>query len=386
MRRITATLLKRQKAEAIEGIIKAMDDAGVTLDDLLDHCERQGKIVRRMKTTFRERRLSSGLEMMVREKDDGASGAFSERMKKLWGDAGAFRHIVNGEPDVRYKPIDGMYMVVKPVVEEVKIHDGPVLSDALFKYGAYFKFHITCFLTCILFGWSLIVSPIVWMDITATDKIFFNSTNSTEAGTPGLKTFSQVVFTIYLVAFSVIFTNNLLMLNRSMRQFQWNNMKWTIMATLGINGVYTIAAGTMLPHATHLLYLYVRLVALAVIVYFDSVLAYAKLRLTPELFAKRYGGSGKKGLFSTIFALIGILSLLTDFWRHSLIIYETPVASVLSLNIRNPVTGNILGFTNEMVMTSTYYTGMLFAAKAIKSMSNTSQLQNGIQKFIITNK
>ena len=153
------------------------------------------------------------------------------------------------EVDLRYKPIDGMYMVVKPVVEEVKdtIHDGQmaVLSDALFKYGAYNKFFITCLLISILFGWSFMFSPIVWMDITATDKIFFNSTNSTEAGLPpGLKSFSQVVFTI-LVALSIVFTNTLLMLNRSMRQFQWNNMKWTIMATLGINGVYTIAAGTM---------------------------------------------------------------------------------------------------------------------------------------------
>ena len=212
---------QRQKAEAIEGIIKAMDDAGVTLDDLLDHCERQGKIVRRMKTTFRERRLSSGLAIMVREKDDGESGAFSERMKNLWGDAGAFRQTLNGEPDIRYKPIDGMYMVVKPVVEEVKIHDGPVLIDALFKYGTYRKFHVTCLFTGILFGWSFMFSPIVWMDITATDKIFFNSTNSTEAGLPpGLKSFSQVVFTVFLVAASIVFTNDLLMLNRSMRQFQ----------------------------------------------------------------------------------------------------------------------------------------------------------------------
>ena len=66
---INSDSAQRQKAEAIEGIIKAMDDAGVTLDDLLDHCERQGKIVRRMKTIFRERRLSSGL-IMVREKFD----------------------------------------------------------------------------------------------------------------------------------------------------------------------------------------------------------------------------------------------------------------------------------------------------------------------------
>ena len=79
---------QRQKDEAIEGILRAMDDAGVTIDDVLEY-----RKVRRMKTRFREKRLSSGLAIMVREKDDGASGAFSERMKKLWGDVGAFRQI-----------------------------------------------------------------------------------------------------------------------------------------------------------------------------------------------------------------------------------------------------------------------------------------------------
>ena len=300
---------------------------------------------------------------------------------------GAFRQTLNGEPDARYKPIDGMYMVVKPVVEEVEFTTAQCLTMRYSSMVLITSF-FTCLLTCILFGWSFIFSPIVWMDITATDKIFFNSTNSTDAGLPpGLKTFSQVVFTIYLVAASIAFTICLLMLNRSMRQFQWNNMKWTIMATLGKWRVHNRGGDDAAARATHLLYLYVRLVELAFVVYFDSALAYLKLRLTPEKFAKDWGGSGRKGSMTTIMALLGILFLLADFWRHSLIIYETPVASVLSLNIRNPVTGNILGFTNQMVMTSTYYTGMLFMAKAIKSMSNTSQLQTAsTTNGIITNK
>ena len=77
----------------------------MTLDDLLDHCERQGTIVSRVKT------INKALERI--------------RLLMVFT---TFRHIDR----VEYKPIDGMYMVVKPVVEEVKIHDGPVLNDALF--------------------------------------------------------------------------------------------------------------------------------------------------------------------------------------------------------------------------------------------------------------
>ena len=81
----------------------------------------------------------------------------------------------------------------------------------------------------------------------------------------------------------------------------------------------------MLPHA-NLLYLYVRLVSIAVIVYFDSFLAYVKLRLTDR---KAIWRLGKERIVFNNLRTHRILFLLTDFWRHSLIIYETPVASVL---------------------------------------------------------
>ena len=74
---------RTRKDEAIEEILKAMDDLGLTFDDILNYCERKCEKVRRVKTKFRERRLSSGLEMMVREKDDGVNGVFSEWMEKL---------------------------------------------------------------------------------------------------------------------------------------------------------------------------------------------------------------------------------------------------------------------------------------------------------------
>ena len=339
--------------------------------------------IRRTKTQFRERRLSNGLDMKVREKGDGDNGAFSERMKKLWGDVGAFR---NGTGTSRYKPIDGMYMIIKPVVEEVKICDGPAPIDVFFKYSAYYKVHRICFSLVLLLGWSPLISPIVWMDITATDKIFFNSTNKSGLS-PALKMFSRIVFTIFLAAWSFFLTNSTLQINPSMRRFQWDNMKWTIVATLGINSVYTIAAGTIFPHRVHLLYLYMRMVSLAFLVYSDSHVANQKLRCAPEHFGEDYGGSGNKGNLIRKMALVGLLFLLTDFFRHSLILYETPIVSVISLNVPNPITGNDLGITNEMIMTSTYYTGMIFAAKSLHAMSNTSQLKTTSNtKFIITSK
>ena len=47
-------------------------------------------------------------------------------------------------------------------------------------------------------------------------------------------------------------------------------------------------------------------------------------------------------------------------------------ASILSLNIPNPVTANYLGFTNKIVTTSMYYTRIVFWAKAAYALLKTT--------------
>ena len=357
---------------------------GVTLADVNAYVD--GRMA---STSLRKRRISSGLEITVRERSDDGEGAFFDRYEQHTRDMGAYFHrsIKDGKPVFRYKPAENLYMIIKPVVEEVKIHDGPTLSDALLKYDTYFKFYSLCLGVAILFVFSYLFSPIVWMDITGTDVNFFNQPNATSGLSSRLKSFSSASFMILLVPTSVNFTNGLLMINPSMRRLQWDTMKWRIMATLGLNVAYTIASGTMFPNVMHGLYLYLRMAALASCVYFDSILAHFKLRLTPKKFAEQFGGSGKKGLVATLFAICGILFILQDMFRHYVVAFVTDNASIVSLNVRNPLNGNMFEITNRQLMDATYFTCTLFFAQSFYSMITSSQLKTASNtKFLVTSK
>ena len=214
-------------------------------------------------------RLSSGLELTLRERRKDGEGAFFDRYEKQTRDMGAYFHkgIKDGKPSIRYKPADDLYMVIKPEVDAAKIHDGPNASDILFKHGAYYHFFMACVALSALLAFTLLLSPIVWMDITGTDVNFFNQTNATSGISSSIKSFTSVSFITFLVPASIAWTNALIMLNPSMRRLQWDTMKWRIMVTLGLNGAYTVASATMFPHIVHGLYLYCRMTALGVCIF-----------------------------------------------------------------------------------------------------------------------
>ena len=379
-----------QKDKAIEGIMQAIRNAGLTFDDVLEyhkrHNSKQGS--HHMQKSFRKKTLSSGLEMMVRQLNEN-EGAFSERYSEHTRDLGAYVHtsMRDGKPVLRYRPAEGLYMVVKPVVDEVKIHDGPVPIDMLFKYALYFKFYLFSFGMVIFSFFSLLLSPVVWMDVTGTDANFFNQTNGTSGPSSGLKSFSWASFMIFLVCAGILFTNWLLMLNPSMRRLQWDTMKWRIMATLGLNSAYTIASASMFPHVMHLVYLYFRTVGLIWCVYYDSFVAFLKLRMTPEKFVEQVGGSGKKGWVTTLASFVTGCVILQDMFRHYLIMFVTDNASIVSFNVRNPLNGNTFEITNKHLVDATYFTCMLFFAQSMHAFFNTSQLKTTCNtKFFITNK
>ena len=221
----------------------------------------------------------------MRENGNDATGAFSQRYDDCTRNMPPCWHtsIRDGTPIFRYKPADNLFIVIKPEVEEVKIHDGPALIDWLFTSGAYFKFYSFCLGLHFSLTFTLLLSPVVWIDVTDTEEILFNKTNVTSGISKGLKSFSSVTFNIYMVTTSIVFTNWLFMSNSSMRRLQWTTMKWRIMATIGLNGVYTIAAATMFQNKTHGIYLYGRMVCLVAFVYFDSTLVYLKLRMIPKV-------------------------------------------------------------------------------------------------------
>ena len=122
-------------------------------------------------------------------------------------------------------------------------------------------------------------------------------------------------------------------------------------------------------------------------IFFDSFLAFLKLRETPEKFAKEHGGSGKKGKNNTLLGILIAIYCLQDLVRHYLVLFVTSSASILSFNVTNPINGNELVITNKQVMDASYFTGMIFAAQAVIGLSNSAYLKTTAKtKFIFTSK
>ena len=81
---------------------------------------------------------------------------------------------VKGE-GIRYVHTPGLYFSLKPEIEDVTIYDSVCLIDYLFKFKVYFNLHFISLVISVLLGFSIFFSPIVWMDVTGTDIIFFGN-------------------------------------------------------------------------------------------------------------------------------------------------------------------------------------------------------------------
>ena len=264
--------------------------------------------VKRSETKFRERRLSKGLFLKMRERNR-EDVTFEERFNELVDIKDGNTHpleIVKGE-GVRYVHTPGLYFSLKPEIEDVTIYDSVCLSDYLFKFKVYFNLHFISLGISVLLGFSLFFSPIVWMDVTGTDIIFFGNETSSPPLSSGLVAFSSTTFLILCAGTAVAYTNTVLMTNPSMLRLQWQTSKARISVTLALNIAYAASAISMFPNATHVLYMYARTVVITFTVFLDSIFAHVKLRFTPKLFAKQFGGSGNTGFLSLAGGIVGLL-------------------------------------------------------------------------------
>ncbi len=321
--------------------------------------------------------------MQVRQNEQKDT-TFEERWVALVDKTDGFMH-----PDgYRYRHTPDLFFNIKPEIEAVTISDAVSPNDYLFQYKLYYGVHVLCLLTGILIGlFVLPLSPIVWMDITGTDNIFFGNTtaeSAKESPLPnGLVNFSTTAFKIWCSAFSFVFTNLLLVMNPSMLRLQWKTTRIRISVTLALNVAYAIAVISMFPSGTHALYMYARTACLTFVVFFDSLYAYLKLRMEPKAFAYIFGGSGTKGWLSASFAITGTLLLLADAFRHYLVMFVTDDVSIISINVTNPFNGNSLAFTNKRLASITYFNGVIFFAIAMMAMINLSKMTTISQtKFI----
>ena len=194
--------------------------------------------------------------------------AYISNFNALTRDVWAHRHKnIFGEPSIRYKRTNHLYFTANPIIEEATIHYGWCPIDALIKYVAFYKVYGIALIGFFGLAFSILLSPIVWMDITETDAIIFSNTttltNATSILSPSLKLVSGWTFTLYTISCIIVTGTLLLSLNPCMLQLQWETTKYGITLTLVINGVYTIAAMTMLPQVTHCLYMLNRVMIIA---------------------------------------------------------------------------------------------------------------------------
>ncbi len=339
---------------------------------------------KRIQTKFKERRLSSGLILNMRERNR-EDVTFEERFNELVDIKDGNMNLaasVKGE-GVRYVHTPGLYFSMKPEIEDVTIYDSVCLSDYLFKFKVYFKLYQASAGIFFLLGFSIFFSPILWMDVTGTDIIFFGNETSSPPLSSGLVAFSTNTFLILCAGTAVAFTNAVLMVNPSMLRLQWQTSKTRISVTLALNIAYAASAISMFPNPTHVLYMYARTVVITCAVFFDSIFAHMKLRFTPKLFAKQWGGTGKTGFVSFAFGILGFLLILTDAFRHYVIMFVTDDVSLISINVTNPFNGNTMAFTNKRLSSITYFNGIIFAAIALKATLDLSKMKTMSQtKFM----
>ena len=156
-----------------------------------------------------------------------------------------------------------------------------------------------------------------------------------------------------------------------------------ISANMASNFVYTAAAMSVFPNAVHITYLIMRFVYVSSCLFSDSTRAYNRLRYTPEKFVAAYGGSGKRGIMTFVFAILGSFGMLTDVFRHYLVLFLTDNVTLISFDIVNPFNGNRFQLTNVQLMDVSYFTAMVFVVQAIYTSSNTKTLKTTSQaKFV----
>jgi len=177
------------------------------------------------------------------------------------------------------------------------------------------------------------------------------------------------------IMFGFVETNALTKLNSPMLRLQWQCSRTRISLTLVINFAYTVAVITMFPNPIHILYMYWRTVMIAFAVFSDSSLAYNKFRRRPDVFMRKYGGSGKRGWASSVYVLFGSLFLIADIFRHYLVLFVTKDVSLFSIKTTNPFNGNEMAITNKQIADSSYFTAMIFLSQALISFMRSSKLR-----------
>jgi len=322
----------REEINAIRSALQQIALKANCMDDEVAACaavhDEVGSILKSRKVnnaTFKKRK--GRLIMTMREcRADIRSKKYEEKWVELYDKDSSSCHNIAGIGETsRYVPVQGLSFKLKPEIDEATIYDSAAPSDCFCRFSFVAALHTyAMFIGTPLSAIAVLLSPVVWMDATGADTIFWNTTafntttllDSKHTMSPGLVSFATLIFIIWNIMVSFAWTGACLMVNRSMLQLQWETSKYRFILTIGINLVYTLSAGSLFPGFVHALYLWARTAGLIFVCLLDSNYAFNKLRYRPQIFFQLYGGNGKSGCLSKASSVLGLIYLLCDVFRH----------------------------------------------------------------------
>ena len=137
--------------------------------------------------------------------------------------------------------------------------------------------------------------------------------------------------------------------------------------------LYTLTISSMMPSTPNLLWQIARLLLFSCITLWDAVLATINMRMRPDIFVRLLGGQGRRGRrnhrgilwYVMMWTLLWFFVL--DIIRHFSMLYLSQTATVLNLNVKNPISGKDLTYSNAEVASATFFTSMTFAGQVLWS-------------------
>ena len=268
------------------------------------------------------------------------------------------------------------FIVTAPKLVSARIHDEPMLQDALMEWRRLYKVLSTAFYLCL--ATAVLLCPLMLgfvpfgiMGYTQTTTMLFNAT---APPFPAWTVLCVGLNDVLCVATTYGFLYALILYSSpAMVRLLWKRCWVRLTMTLGSAFAYAVAAGSLLPNPHHLLWLVYRTVVLLVLTHSDAIAAGLKLRMVPEAFAK-FGGSktgGRGWATIVLFGFGGVGFVLCDAFGHVLVVNASERTSVVDFGTTNPLTGSRFEYSNHQLAEALYFTSLIFAAQIAYAIART---------------
>ncbi len=298
------------------------------------------------------------------------------------------------------RPRPGHFLVLRPMLGEVKIFDGTTLKDLIGNVGEdngqpSFVFKI---LNVLAWFWSIPVmllmtpllpfyGPFAMLSLTGASRPLFdenyaltrtfNVSGNNTTGTHTLDIAASVweppwgaaldstciVLLVILCAgiiYGIMYAS--MEIHPAVWRLTMEESKIQVGVALGLSVVYAASAGSLLPNALHVLWLVLRCLLVWFMVVLDSISVAKKLRQSAKAHAKQIGTEGKKGYFSILLCLLCVSFFTVDVFRHWLVLFVSDRVEMIQFGLQNPITGNNFAFSNHQLADACFFTNMIMSA------------------------